>query len=466
MKKIGLGIISAALAIILSLVNFGSVSAESISDLEKEINELEDEQGNLEDEKGNLESDKEQIEEEINENKDEQSTVNNEISDIESQLSETQTDIQSKETEIDETNQEIEDIDNRIEELKDEIVILEDRIQERDELLKDRLRSIQKNGGGMHYLEVILGSQSFGDFINRSSAVNVIMDQDKSIMEAHNADKLALEENKNEVETKLVEAEETKAALESQKEELVALESQLDDQMDERETLMAELEEEHGELEEKMLTQEEEQEVIRAEEEANRKAIELAQNEKSELEQLAKEKEREKERAAQAEQEKAEEEESGSNDDSGSGNSVVASTTNSGGGNGKFSMPASGGLTDTFGMRDSHPIHGDARMHNGIDLGTPIGTTLRAAADGVVSTAGTQGGFGNVIIISHSINGQSYTTVYAHLSSMSVSSGQTVSEGQTIGATGNTGNSTGPHLHFEIHKGGYGNPVNPLPLMK
>ncbi len=64
-------------------------------------------------------------------------------------------------------------------------------------------------------------------------------------------------------------------------------------------------------------------------------------------------------------------------------------------------------------------------------------------------------------MVSHYINGKSYTTLYAHLSSISVSSGQKVSQGQKIGAVGSTGDSTGPHLHFEIHNGGYGNPVNP-----
>src|SRR5690625_6912565 len=66
-----------------------------------------------------------------------------------------------------------------------------------------------------------------------------------------------------------------------------------------------------------------------------------------------------------------------------------------------------------------------------------------------------------VVIISHSINGKSYTTLYAHLNSQSVSVGQSVSQGQEIAKSGNTGASTGPHLHFEIHQGGYGNPVNP-----
>ena len=122
-------------------------------------------------------------------------------------------------------------------------------------------------------------------------------------------------------------------------------------------------------------------------------------------------------------------------------------------------------MTSGYGMRN-HPVYGTPRLHAGVDFAVGIGTPLRAPADGVVSTARFMGGFGNVIMISHYINGQSYTTVSAHLSSINVSPGQAVSEGQVIGATGNTGTSTGPHLHFEVHIGGYGNPVNPLPYLK
>lgn len=84
----------------------------------------------------------------------------------------------------------------RIEELKEEIKILEDRIEKRDALLKERLRTIQQNGGDMKYMEVIFGASSFGDFISRTSAVNTIMDSDKTIMEAQAADKKVLQENK------------------------------------------------------------------------------------------------------------------------------------------------------------------------------------------------------------------------------------------------------------------------------
>ncbi|MDC3416143.1 M23 family metallopeptidase [Aquibacillus sp. 3ASR75-54] len=95
-------------------------------------------------------------------------------------------------------------------------------------------------------------------------------------------------------------------------------------------------------------------------------------------------------------------------------------------------------------------------------------------ADGIVISTNTpwdgqMNGYGNVILIAHSVNGTVYTTLYAHLDSMSVTAGQSVSKGQTIGKMGSTGNVTGPHLHFEVHKGGWNaaksNAVNPMNML-
>ncbi len=79
-----------------------------------------------------------------------------------------------------------------------------------------------------------------------------------------------------------------------------------------------------------------------------------------------------------------------------------------------------------------------------------------------MSYAGWMGGYGNTIMITHSINGKTYATLYAHLNSIHVSKNQSVSQGQQIGVMGSTGSSTAKHLHFEIHPGGYKNPANPM----
>ncbi len=82
-----------------------------------------------------------------------------------------------------------------------------------------------------------------------------------------------------------------------------------------------------------------------------------------------------------------------------------------------------------------------------MDIGCQYGDTISASDSGVVSLAGVNGGYGNCVIIDH---GNGYYTLYGHMSSIAVSEGQTVSQGQTVGYVGSTGVSTGPHLHFEI----------------
>jgi murein DD-endopeptidase MepM/ murein hydrolase activator NlpD len=115
-------------------------------------------------------------------------------------------------------------------------------------------------------------------------------------------------------------------------------------------------------------------------------------------------------------------------------------------------------LTSGFGPR-IHPVLGYSRMHTGVDFGAPIGTPILAAGDGTVIRVGWMGGYGNVVDIQHD---GTWTTRYAHISRFSsgLSVGDRVSQGDVIAFVGNTGRSTGPHLHYEIIRNG--SAVNPL----
>lgn len=121
-----------------------------------------------------------------------------------------------------------------------------------------------------------------------------------------------------------------------------------------------------------------------------------------------------------------------------------------------FSLPVYSSVryTSPFGMRGGRP-------HNGIDMAGAVGTPIYATADGVVTFAGTQSGYGNLIVIQHEFG---IKTKYAHLSKIHVTKGERVSRGALIGDMGNTGRSSGSHLHYEIHSGGA--PVNPMTYIK
>ena len=122
-------------------------------------------------------------------------------------------------------------------------------------------------------------------------------------------------------------------------------------------------------------------------------------------------------------------------------------------------MPAIGKITSKFGMR-KHPISGKITHHDGIDISLKEGTEIKAAMSGKVIFSGKQKGYGNVMIIK---NGN-YKTLYAHCSKLLFKKGDEIKQGQKIALSGNTGTSTGPHLHFEIRLNDKA--INPLNLLK
>lgn len=124
-------------------------------------------------------------------------------------------------------------------------------------------------------------------------------------------------------------------------------------------------------------------------------------------------------------------------------------------GAGGMIWPISGPITSEFGWR-THPIFGTARFHSGLDIGGDYGMPIYAAASGTVIYAGWISGYGNAVIIDH---GGGVTTLYGHNDSLNVSEGEHVAQGQVIAMCGSTGNSTGPHCHFEVRENG--EPVSP-----
>jgi murein DD-endopeptidase MepM/ murein hydrolase activator NlpD len=119
-------------------------------------------------------------------------------------------------------------------------------------------------------------------------------------------------------------------------------------------------------------------------------------------------------------------------------------------------LPADGWITSYFGQRMS-PWAGRLKMHEGLDVGAPYGTPVHAPADGIITYSGEKAGFGKFVQIDH---GYGIETIYAHNQSLHVRSGQKIKRGSLLAAVGNTGHSTGPHLHYEVRVNGIA--VDPL----
>ena len=121
-----------------------------------------------------------------------------------------------------------------------------------------------------------------------------------------------------------------------------------------------------------------------------------------------------------------------------------------------YCAPVAGTVSSGFGYRE-HPTEGEERFHYGLDLAADTGTAIACFADGTVNAVGESSSYGKYLIVSHQ---GGYDTLYAHCSRIEVSSGTEVEQGQNIARVGDTGMATGPHLHFELHRGGvYLNPV-------
>ncbi|MCQ6264128.1 peptidoglycan DD-metalloendopeptidase family protein [Fictibacillus sp. WQ 8-8] len=388
----------------------------------------------------------------------EQDQLLKELDKLEASLKKTTGDIQTKKNEIAETKA-------NIAQLQNEIAVLEKRIEERDALLKNRVRNMYENGGAVKYLDVLLGSQGFGDFLDRMISLNIIAEQDKTILEEHKRDKEAVEKKKQQVESQL-------ASLNSKLSDLNSLNSQLKDNKAKKNKIMKSLrsEEQHlhddiGKLVEKDALLADQEKAIKAEiARAKKEAAERARREAAEKAAAAKRAAQQKEAAERAAREKAKQPSRHSSpapapapapapEPSYEAPSAARS----------FIFPSAGYVTSQLGSRWN-------KFHAGIDIAKAGYVPIHASASGTVARSYTSSTYGNVVFLSHYIDGQLYTTVYAHMRDRAVSTGQTVSQGQTLGHMGSTGHSTGQHLHFELHKGPWNvnktNAVNPLPYIQ
>ena len=380
--------------------------------------EPKDEETSKEDEKIDtdaLERQKKDTLNKINDIKSDLSQVKKNIEQLEASKSNLKSYIAQLDKEAASLASQIDKLNEDIEAKKEEIVQAEDELDEAQRIaeqqyedMKLRIQYLYENGTPS-VLEMLLTADSIGDFLNKSTYVKSMSEYDRKMLDEYIAQKEAVEEAKNVLESEEEELNLMADAAREQKETVDALikkktseiqsyQAQIDSQNSDAAEFKEDLEEQ-----EKLLNQIEEQ--IAAAAFAN------------------------------------------------------ASTDDGDGGASGFvwPCPSSRRITSGFGPRPQ-PVPGASTNHKGIDIGASHGSSIVAAAGGRVTTSTYSGSAGNYIVISH---GNGISTVYMHCSALYVSVGDVVSAGQSIAAVGSTGFSTGPHLHFGVIKNGtYVNPRN------
>ena len=324
------------------------------------------------------------------------------------QLSDLEKEKAAAEQEKENLSQELEEIVADMAEIKEKIEAKEAELEKKEEELiqaqideNDQYESMKKRikymyeNGSGQLIEVLFEAKDITDFLNKAEYISTISDYDRDMLK--------------EFQDVVAEVEAQEQQLQKEYDEIEAMQNELIDKQKTVETLISEKDSEIDEMSE-------------------------------ELKEL-------KEAVATAERKQRERASSYSNS---AGASVVS-------GNGMFTHPCPGytRISSYFGWREQ-PLPGASTNHKGMDFAAPTGTPIYAAAAGTVTSAGYSGNAGNLIIINH---GNGLQTYYMHCHKIYVKAGQKVSKGQNIAIVGTTGNSTGPHLHFQVMSGG--TPVNP-----
>lgn len=327
-----------------------------------------------------------------------------------------------------EQQQKADDLQTEIEETKKNLAEAQVSEDNQYAAMKKRIQYLYEEGD-VEYIDALLSSASFEDSLNKSEYVEQIGSYDQKQLNNLMKTKKDIADYEQKLESDLAEVKEVKANLETNQADLDSVISQKNTEISNYSTNI------------------EKQEALEAyyaqlEEEADNDLAEIARQEA--------EKKRAEAAAAAAAAAAANQSSSGSSD----------STTTSGGssvGTGQFIWPVSTGgtVTSEYGAR-SAPTAGASTYHRGLDIGCGYGDAILAADSGTVVFAGYGNSGGNYVMIDH---GNGYTTMYLHNSSLAVSAGQTVSQGQVIAYAGSTGVSTGTHCHFSVLvNGSYVNP--------
>ena len=341
-----------------------------------------------------LEKQKEEVDNKLEEANVKLEYVQGELSDTLLKVQETEDKIRQYESEITELADKMQTLQTSIDEATQKLQIASQNYEEKSDLLARRLVAIYE-AGDAQYLDILLKSKSVTDFISRSYMIQEIAEYDGILINQ-------IEEEKNNIET-------TKQKLENEQSEIRIIKAKseqttivLNNMQTLQKSYISKLSDSEKILQQQLTEYKKEQDEIQ-------RQILLATN-------------------------------------------VIPPNIQYTGGEMLWPVAISGtAITSDYGVRE-HPIQGVVREHTGIDIGnTPTGTPVVAAADGIVTYAGWLGGYGNCVMINH---GEGVVTLYGHGNKILTSVNTKVKQGDVIMEVGSTGNSTGPHLHFEVRVNG------------
>lgn len=395
--------------------------------------------GQIDDKKRELEG----VNENIKNAQNEVEQVKGEQNNISNQLIKLEEDLKTKKAQLEEIERKLAETQDNIETTKEELREAIEKAELHKKLMDDRLCAMYMCST-TSYLEVLFEAKSFTDFLDRVVMVREIMSLDQQVLGE-------MQSLKEEIEGKKQLLEEQEQAEQKAKADIITQKAAIEENQREKEVLLTKLKEEQAKIEADL--EELERNSKELEETIKKLVAEREAQERKKKEEERKRKEEERKKQERLKQEGQKNSSRGSkSDDSGQYTG------------GTMTWPAPGyySITSPFGYR-THPVLGGRRFHSGIDIsGSGIyGSSAVAASSGTVILAQYYGGYGNCVIIDH---GDGITTLYAHGSSILVSPGQSVKQGQAVLKIGSTGVSTGSHLHFEVRKNG--SPVNPMNYLK
>ncbi len=353
----------------------------------------------------------------------EKKKVEDTLKNLEGQKADTESYVRQLDQEMAAISSQLEELSGQIADKESEIAVTQEELSAAQEAevqqydaMKLRIKYMYEKGDTT-FIDLILESKSISQLLNRAEYISQISQYDRQMLDEYAATRQTIADNE--------------AKLESERADLLALQESTQAKHNSVEELLAAKEEQLKSYE---------MQIASAQSQINAYEQDLAAQES-------------KIRQIEEEMQKAEEEARKKAESSGTSYTVKSL------GNTKFiwPCPSSSRITSAFGGRES-PTEGASSNHQGIDIGASTGSDIVAAADGVVTIATYSASAGNYVMLSH---GGGVSTVYMHCSSLNVSEGQSVTQGQVIAKVGSTGYSTGPHLHFGIRSGGsYVNPSN------